>query len=183
MSCNCNSTPCCCNPKRGLTGPIGPPGIQGNPGQRGAQGPIGPPGSGGFVLWAQHNALSGITLTPTQPYITIIPSISLINWLTFDEARYYYNGLVPLTIRNFTLELASNSITGPGLEVQVCINDVPTGPKITVTPATPIVPTMIFDDSATVVLTPGQSICLKTTALPGGAGSAFVRHFSLIGQI
>ena len=47
MSCNCNSTPCCCNPKRGLTGPIGPPGITGSPGATGPTGPQGPTGSQG----------------------------------------------------------------------------------------------------------------------------------------
>jgi len=52
MSCNCNSTPCCCNPKRGKAGPIGPPGIQGNPGREGStgpQGPTGPAGTGGMT--------------------------------------------------------------------------------------------------------------------------------------
>lgn len=195
---NCGNPNCCNKAAQQIVGPPGPMGFTGpqgatgpqgpigSPGPQGAQGPQGTPGVGGFILFAQHNAPSGIRIGGFAPeYITIIPSISLINWPSFNEARYYYTGTSPLTIKSFALELdpnLGNSLDG-NVEVQVCINNVPTGPKITITPASPLAPTMIFDDAATVVLTSGQSIAIKNTPTTATGGITFIRHFSLIGQI
>lgn len=97
MSCNkCSTNPCCCIPKRGLTGPMGPAGIQGNPGPQGIPGVI-TVENGLFTLNAAGTAATvngnPVVLggTAASPILTISTTKQLKLW--FGLTRYLPGGI------------------------------------------------------------------------------------------
>lgn len=69
-TCGCNTTPCCCKPKRGPIGPVGPPGIQGNPGLPGATGATGPTGPQGPIGTGDFIEIGTFTINSTGTIAT-----------------------------------------------------------------------------------------------------------------
>jgi hypothetical protein len=168
---------------KGAAGPQGPMGIPGTPG---ATGPIGPAG-GGVVIFAQRTNGSGIGISGSSTnFLSLIPGA--ISSSTFPDIAFYYYGAPSLILQRLIIELSpvfGNSLNG-NVDVQVCINGVPVGPKTTVTPLSPVGPTLLFDNGATVTLNTGNAVTLRTSPSPSGgatSGAVRVRQFSLIGQL
>jgi len=116
MSCNCNSTPCCCKPKRGIAGPIGPAGIQGNPGPIGPAGPQGTPGGGPRVYGFAGNSDADLNLIAGSA----IPGNFLINSnliTKLDSATYRVDQACKLKV---DFELLGNELV-PMQDIKVAI--------------------------------------------------------------
>ena len=117
MSCNCNSSPCCCNPKRGLTGPIGPAGIQGNPGPTGPQGPAGTGGGGAKVYgFAGRTGLPLLLGAGSAVPRTFFINSNLITLL--DSSTYRVDQACKLKV---DFELTGNE-AAPGADMKIGIS-------------------------------------------------------------
>lgn len=210
MSCNCNSTPCCCNPKRGKEGPIGPAGIQGNPGFIGptgytgatgpASGPTGPTGytgytgSTGYTGYTGPAAVSsgeqilgwlipGFLIPGSQPnfYLTLMNSLAGPQAPVQVDAAFYYDGVSPRTLSRLRVFTTPGALNS--LDGTAFLQVFINGAAVgplLTLDPASLMGTLIVDDGASVVVNPGDSISIEYRSGTATGGSIDINQFSII---